>query len=349
MRKEIILAIIAGAVFGAVIAFGIWRANTALKPKITTPSPTLNEVSSETEESSQLRLTLAQPEEKDVVTESPTVISGITRQNTWMAISAEEKDHIIKSSNDGSFEQEVDLAGGLNQILIMAFDEDGAFVEEKLTVVFSTEFFKDNEESEPQEESSPEDEEATEAADAVREKVQEKVEEARKNPKAYLGTVTDIVEETVQIKSEEGEIQQLSVNEEETALVKMGKTKTTVKYSDVALGDFIIALGYKNTNEVLETTRILLTEAPEPSTRKALFGEVAEIAKREVTIKQADGSIRVVQFGNKWVGPELDELEEGTKIIVVGTTEENTLSVRTLFIIPKEIPEEPSPTPEEKP
>lgn len=344
MRKEVLFAIIAGVTFGAILAYGIWRTNTALKPKETSHlSPTPKEVVTDKEELDILRITLVRPEEKDVITKTPTKISGITRKEVWIAISAEENDYIFKSRQDGSFEQEVELIGGLNQILIKAFDEDGASVEEKINLVFSTEFLE-----EEREETQPESNEATEEPDIVREKVQEKVEEARKNPKAYLGTVTDIVEETIQIKSDEGEIQQVSVDEEKTEFVNIGKTKKTIKYSELAIGDFIIAMGYRDTNEVLNARRVLLTDAYEPINRKVIYGEILEIAKKEITLKQPDGNQWTAKFGVKWVGPELDELEIGGNVIIVGTTEDAKVSVRTLFIIPIISEESASPTPEEK-
>ncbi|MEJ2441571.1 MAG: hypothetical protein P8Y06_01470 [Patescibacteria group bacterium] len=181
---------------------------------------------------------------------------------------------------------------------------------------------------------------ATEEGDTIRDKVQQKVEEARTIPFSYIGTVTDIAEETIQINKHvfdgltetNGQIQQISINEETTTFVKIAKTTTTVNFSDVAIGDFIIAMGYKNGNDVLEAQRILITTPLEVTTRKALFGEPSDISSRSLTLKTQDGDWSV-EFGKTWVGPDLDEIGENDKVIVIGSAEDKTLEARFLEII----------------
>jgi uncharacterized protein (DUF2141 family) len=189
---------------------------------------------------------------------------------------------------------------------------------------------------------------STDEANSVRDNVQKKVEEARTIPFAYIGTVTDIAEQTIQInkfifskaKEDAGEIQQISVDEENTAFVKITKSTTSVKFSDLAIGDYIIAMGYKNGNGVLEGKRILITTAVELTTRKAVFGEPSDMAKRSLTLTASTGKEWDVEFGKTWEGPELSEIEEGDRIIVVGTTEGNSLEARFLDIITPETTKE---------
>jgi len=189
---------------------------------------------------------------------------------------------------------------------------------------------------------------STDEANSVRDNVQKKVEEARIIPFAYIGTVTDIAEQTIQInkfifsktKEDAGEIQQISVDEENTVFVKVTKSTTFVKFSDLAIGDFIIAMGFKNGNGVLEGKRILITTSVELTTRKAIFGEPSEITKRSLTLTASTGKEWVVEFGTTWVGPELSEIEEGDKIMIVGTTEGNILDARFLHIVTPEVTEE---------
>jgi hypothetical protein len=189
---------------------------------------------------------------------------------------------------------------------------------------------------------------STDEAESVRENVQKKVEEARTIPFAYIGTVTDIAEQTIQINKfifsktsdDAGEIQQISVDEENTNFVKVTKSTTSVKFSDLAIGDFIIAMGFKNGNSVLAGERILITTPIEPTTRKTVFGEPSDIAKKSLTLTASTGKEWVVEFEATWVGPELSEIEGGDRIIVVGTTEGNTLEARFLHIIAPEIAED---------
>lgn len=189
---------------------------------------------------------------------------------------------------------------------------------------------------------------STDEAESVRENVQKKVEEARTIPFAYIGTVTDIAEQTIQINKfifsktteEAGEIQQISVDEDNTDFVKITKSTTSVKFSDLAIGDFIIAMGYKNGNSVLQGRRILITTSIELTTRKAAFGEPSDISKKSLTLTASTGKEWVVEFETTWEGPELSEIKEGDRIMVIGTTEGNTLEARFLQIITSETAEE---------
>ena len=157
MRKEILFAILAGVTFGLIIAFGVWRANVALKPEsVKTSAP---EDSSEAAQAD-FGITIAKPQNYQVITSSPTVISGVTKPEAWVSVSAEDEDYIINADEDGAFEVEVDTVGGVNEIVITAFDEDGAQVEEKLVFVYSTEFAKQIGEEEETESTTSEEESA---------------------------------------------------------------------------------------------------------------------------------------------------------------------------------------------
>lgn len=145
MRKEIIIVTIAGILLGILVAFGIWRANNALRVNSKddsgsifsakqNPSPTPN---------NGFPLTIAKPEENDVLVEEKTVISGITKPSTLVVISAETEDFVITSDNQGAFELEVKLTGGVNQILIRAFSDKGEENQRQLNVVYSSEFAKE--------------------------------------------------------------------------------------------------------------------------------------------------------------------------------------------------------------
>jgi len=140
MRKEVIIAIVAGVAFGVILAFGIWRANSALKEEATpeivesetvsTPSPTPDE----------LDIALAKPADYDVLTSSPSVITGVTQPDSWIIVSTDVEDYYLRSDGTGKFEQEVEFIGGVNQLIITAYNQDGKSVSDNLLIVYSTEF-----------------------------------------------------------------------------------------------------------------------------------------------------------------------------------------------------------------
>lgn len=140
MRKEIFFAIFAGGILGLLIAFGVWRTNQALKPDMQNPS---EEQTSENPVSSpnlEFGLTIASPENEDVITQNPLIITGATKSNSYVTVSSEEQDYTLQSAQDGSFEAEIELVGGINEVIVTVFDEEGNTIEEKLTLVYSTEF-----------------------------------------------------------------------------------------------------------------------------------------------------------------------------------------------------------------
>ena len=146
MRKESIIAIVSGITIGVLVAFGIWRANSALISESSTASQTNTENQSERESSAEAQLTIMKPEENDVITSSPVKISGFTKPLTVLIISGEQNDYIVKSGEDGIFEIDVDLVGGVNDI-IFAHPENGDAIQAKtLRIVYSTEFEKEESE-----------------------------------------------------------------------------------------------------------------------------------------------------------------------------------------------------------
>lgn len=186
---------------------------------------------------------------------------------------------------------------------------------------------------------------STESGDSIREKVREKIEQVKSKPKALIGTVTDKTEDTIEIKERTGEIQLISVSPSEVSFVKIGTKSVNVKFSDVAIGDFIVAMGFYNGNSVLSARRVLLTKPPEEPTRDINSGIIQKIDKKIVTIKDKDNNEIYLEFGKRWKGPELKELNTGDLITAVGETDSDKIKVRSVFVAKRT---ETSPTPKAK-
>src|SRR3989344_60915 len=329
MRKELIIAIIAGIIVGLTIAFGVWRANSALKKvKVVTKEPTSLDQKRSVSQNGSSKITLATPEVQDVISQNPTKVSGITLKDALVVVSSEEEDYILKTNSSGSFEQEVELIGGINQLIVASFDESEGKSEQELTVIFSTEFKVSEDNSE-----TPA---ATDEGDPIREKVREKLEEVKKNPKAYIGTITDKLETSIQIKNALGEIQLISVDSENVDFVKTGKSQTTIKYNDLAIGDFIIAMGFAtNSNGVLAAQRILVSPPFEQPNRSIIIGESDTLGKNTLNLVDTSGKGWSLTFPKKWKGPEIKEIKEGDKVAAVVEQEENIYKIRTIEITSK--------------
>jgi len=313
MRKEVWLAVIGGITLGLIIGFGVYRINFAFKkggPAQTSPTPTPN---------NQAGLTIAKPNYDDVITSLPQTISGIASKDSRIVISTNSNDYITKTDQKGTFEKEVDLEGGVNQIIVSAVTKDNNISSQELRLIYSTQLETQKSESQ-----------TTSGESGVREIVLKKVEDILNSPKAYLGTVTDIAEKTIQLKTDSGAIEQVSAED-------LPAGKAGVKLTDIAIGDYIIAMGYRNGNHVLNAKRILITQPTPVPQIKIIYGKVKSISKKEIMVNEDDKAAvaTTTKLSNKKTKAE-------DTVIVVGTTIKDIFTARTIFLVESTVP---SPTP----
>jgi hypothetical protein len=333
MRKELLYAILAGGVLGLVIAFGIWRVNSS----ISTSNKTVVQVSPTPSVQNGFAVTISKLQNNDVITENPIIVTGLTKGSSMMAVSTSDKDSLIDANAEGVFEKEMTLSGGLNRITFTAIDETGNQAEAKLNLVFSSEF--------PLQTVAPKEEtkESTDGAETIKEKVEKKVEEVLNQPKAYIGTVTDITDSTIQLKNESGEIQQVGTSEETTYL-KMGKTTTTIKATDVAIGDYLIAMGYTNGNHVLKAKRILVAQVLVDPNIKVVLANITEIGKKDITARAVkDGKdYKLTITANTLLNKKADgkitkikllDLENEDRVIIFFKDSQTAPEARTVFVL----------------
>lgn len=207
---------------------------------------------------------------------------------------------------------------------------------------------------------------STDSSETVRQKVQEKVEQVLKSPRAYIGTITDKVESTIQIKNESGEIQQISVDASATEFVKASKGGTKdIKFTDLAIGDFIVAMGFsriagsgsagKNESGVLDAKRILVTSPNDSSSRNAYIGIVSDVSKntftlktlkegKTITVKAAERARITINKDGQAVSIKFSDVKEENTAIVVGVLENDILTARRIHVISVR-EKSPSPTP----
>jgi hypothetical protein len=334
MRKEVLWAIVGGSILGLVIAFGIWRANSALRNSSAaniSPSPSGNP-------KREFGITLAKPEDNDVVTDSPITFSGVTSPEAWIAVSTDSDDYIFQAGTNGTFSHDIKLSPAVNQITISAYKDGGKSASTSLLLVYSSEFAKTTPAA-----SSPKP--GTGEAN-IRQKVIQKVEEVLKKPTAYLGTVTDIAAGTLQIKNDASEIQQISTLASGLAVIKIGKTNKEIKLADIAIGDFIVAMGYKNGNNVLNAQRILSTSPLGSSLTASIYGTISAIDKKTVSISSlTNGQESTLTYDkNTKTNTPFAKVEEGDLVVLVFV--KDTQKARTIYIIK---PASPSPSASPKP
>lgn len=318
MRKEVILAILFGVSFGLVIAFGVWRLNGAFtsSPDVNGEEPT----PTPSTQTSSSGLIVSKPNELSVQASENIQIIGATQANSWIVASGEDTDFVVKTKSDGAFEVPAQLAAGLNQILLISKDDSGSTLEKTLSLVHSTQF---------QKATASEDAEATSSADEIREKVQDKVDQIQNAPVAYTGTITDISELSLNLKNSSDEIKQVSVTKETVYVNDISKKE--IKFNDLAIGDFLLAMGYKNGNQVLEAKRIVVTNKPVTPARKIHFGKVSELKNKVIKLAKSGENIELT-FPKTWKGPNIKDIKEEADVVVVANSESKN-EIRTIQIL----------------
>ncbi len=283
MRKEVLWAIIAGIVLGLIIAFGVYRINSSISGKknnntsLSTPTPKPTNLG-------EFKIVLDKPSDNDVVTQNTVTVSGLTKALSWITISGEDGDYIIQSDGSGVFSQDVSLVPGINQIRVTAFESAGAKSATGVLVIYSSSFQTRTLPTDSPSTGSPSSE-ASKTSD-IRAKVAQDVANTMSQPKAYIGTVTDITDSTVEIKTAASEIKQISANVESTNVVNStGTTSKTVKTTDIAIGDFIVAMGYVDGNSVLIAQRILITNPVTDPKITVNYAKVVSVTKKALSVK----------------------------------------------------------------
>ncbi len=332
MRKELVWAGIIGISFGLIIAFGAWRIRSSVVSK-SGPVPTATPQNG-VEKS---KITIDKPKNFDVVIASPMTVSGITKPLTWVVISVEKTDYLTRSAGDGSFSLDIEPVAGINHIKATSINAQGNTSSQEILAVYSTSFREDIPEA-------PEDAKDSDLDKAVA----LKVAQAQKPPKAYIGTITDIMDSTIQIKSVDSQIQQIATDKFDITVVNTKGGSKTVKLTDIAIGDFVVAMGYIDGNDVLDAQRILVTTASSDSEISVSMQKVDGVAKKSLTLTPAAGGealtitpdkdtqIRSFSDG-KIKNIKITDISESDLMIVVSDTTGTPAISRSLFYLePKE-------------
>jgi hypothetical protein len=151
------------------------------------------------------------------------------------------------------------------------------------------------------------------------------------NPKSYIGTITDITDKTVQIRSRSGEIQQAKI-EEDAKIYNSLKDNQEIKQQDLAIGDFIIAIGDINGNKVLKAQIIITAiDFKEENNLEFTKGKFVKATSKDMTIVLDSGEEKVILLPKSWDGPNTKELKPNQNIITVSIKTAETSTLRTLF------------------
>lgn len=139
MKKEVIIAILAGLAIGLIITVGIFTANRSLelqknKNNPATPTP----ISSFTPDASNKTLNLTSHENFDLVDKAEITLTGVAWPNAVIALMAENTNRFALADSEGYFSFTFNLIKGYNEITLVASDATAASVTQNLVLTYST-------------------------------------------------------------------------------------------------------------------------------------------------------------------------------------------------------------------
>lgn len=197
--------------------------------------------------------------------------------------------------------------------------------------------------------------------DNLRERVEEKLTKLINKPRAFVGKITQISNSALTIETKTG-IKQVKVTDK-TVIVQVdnGKSKT-IKEADLAVGNFVVAMGYTENKDTIEARRILTMSDDPLEVRRPVYGIVQSVKdgtfavkhpkKDETwTVKTSSKTEVTLKTDGKMGKSEIKSIAEGDRIIAVGTSVKNTtftINAELIHVIPGEahgLVKSPSPSP----
>lgn len=308
MRKEQLVAIILGSAIGVGVAFGLWKFSRSGKMPTTKQ---VNSVSQNTSTHGSPETTnefaIVTPADFSVIRDGSATITGLANSNAVIVAQADEVS-FAKANSSGEFSLELPLSSGLNKISVFSFEKGQPAKKLTLTLIHSTAL--------------------PGSADTAY--------------TSLLGTITDVTDDNLQIRGDNGEIKQLAITSD-TTFVKIIDDADEIEFSDIAIGDYIAALGTLNSN-VMSVSRILVTTAPDESEITSVSGTIETLSSSEFLVKSHETGESVsidATKGAKTYSAKEDEIsssrlstaDEGDEIIIIGEMHSQELVADTLILL----------------
>lgn len=334
MRKEILIAVCLGSVLGVILALLLWRASKTNSAKPSTNSPFVTTATSTptATPTTSKDFSVLSPQEGSITVSESIQVKGLAPTAKYVLISTPNEDRLVTVAPNGEYLSPITLDPAHNPISVTALYTDNSLKSITRTVVYSSEFEKFLTTA-PSATASP-----TPKPSATN--------GASGNPIAFIGTVTDILEAGVQLKSETGEILQVSLNKAEIEVAKLSTTKE-IKFGDIAIGDSLIAMGFATGKETMSAKRLVVITTSTLAKRDVKVVEFVKATGATMTVVQ-DGVQSVVAVPKNANAPKLTTLTAGVTLLVSGVEDkEGDLTARVVFVV--ESTPVPSPTPTSTP
>lgn len=301
MKKEVLIAIVAGLILGLIITVGIYTANRSLnvqrakKQMQSAPTPSL------TPTANNKTLNLTSHENFDLIDDAAVNLSGVAWPGAVVALISEVDNQIIAADDEGIFVFKTKLIKGFNEITIVAADETGAIQTQNLILTYTitkieaeTSWLKPFVRLAYAAEAT-----ATAGAESVTEKIKERLQDtvseglvsikeqltskaAAPRKKAYIGKILSLDEAGLTLTYKE---QNYSVNLKPDTIYVKG-ANTAIDFEELKINDFVIAMGwYHADSQEFTAARLSRISQPEPPiNRQLISGKISEVDGQKISL-----------------------------------------------------------------
>lgn len=317
MKKEVILAISIGFALGLIITFGIWTANQSLK-NLPQPSPKASVAPSPSPVSSSAALVISSPDDESLVATDTTPLSGTTIPNATLLVVSENSEQTAVADASGNFSLDVNLITGFNTITVYSYAADGQETSQSLTITYSTAKINS-----PASSPSPATQSATQAA------VLQAVAAIKNTTtkRGFVGTISAKDTAAITITNLKNQSRTAIIVGDTTIKLVNGSEGT---FADLKPGNFVIAMGYVDSQNSLATSRLLVIAKPAPDKRLVLSGRITDTAAAAFTLETAAKEAWTVKS-------KTTDLKVGNRVAIVGTSS-TALNLTAKLVVPLATP-----------
>jgi len=180
--------------------------------------------------------------------------------------------------------------------------------------------------------------------DVVKEKVKEQLDVLKTDSKrGYTGKIIEISDSLIKIETNEGTID--IIIDEDTDII--GLNRSPIKAEDLKTNQYIISMGYSESENTLKGKRIVVIEKPSRFEKEVAVGKITDISKdnKLFTLKN-EGKAKVsslsiaknISITQKTEKGEMEKLEisdlqKGDIVIAVGTPDKTDSKILNVYMI----------------
>lgn len=153
--------------------------------------------------------------------------------------------------------------------------------------------------------------------------------------RAFIGVVKDVIKDTVIIEDKDGK-KDIKLSDNTTIIRSPGNT--TIKPENIRIDDYIIAIGYPESDTTLTGRRLIVSIDPiKPPSKTSEIGTISKIGKTTLTMKLSDKD-QVISLNTKTIYKsaagtfELTDLSVGDTLIYTAIIDSNENQTATVIM-----------------